>query len=499
MNRRYLVLHLPQLATDRLRQKEPDLADQPIATWTMQGNRRLLAGVDAPGTGLYVGQPLADAQAMEPRLVLRDADPEGDAAFLERLALWTLRFTPIAAVDSPDGLVLDVTGCTALFGGESAMLEQVADSLVRGGITARMAMAGITDVAGALARAGRDKLIVPPGGEAAVAAGLPLAALRLPVESQSGLHRLGLHRVSDLLKQPRGPLVRRFGRTLMDTLDALTGERPCSLTPIRPQPDFIENVNLLEPITTRPAIDTAVDALLERLCRQLDAAARGARTLTLRAFRVDRDVQEISVGTGLPTRTPHHLQRLFAHELERLEPDLGFERMTLEARVTNAMEAGQKTMVTTGTDTTDRDEALGQLIDRLSQRLPVWRLAPAESHWPERSCVRVGPFDDTAGRPPPSPLPAPVRLLKRPIPLMVLAEIPEGPPLRLRLDGTVHDIARADGPERIEPEWWHDAERRTGRDYYRVQLASGARLWVARIAAMRPDRPPRWFLHGYFA
>ena len=128
-DRRFLVLHLPRLATDRIRQKEPELAGTPIATWDTQGNRRLLTGVDAPGTTLHVGQALADAQAMHPALVLRPADPAADGAFLERLALWAMRFTPLAAVDPPDGLVLDVTGSTGLFGGEASLLAQVSSSL----------------------------------------------------------------------------------------------------------------------------------------------------------------------------------------------------------------------------------------------------------------------------------------------------------------------------------------------------------------------------------
>ncbi len=497
MSRRYLVLHLPRLATDRIRQREPNLAGVPIAAWAMQGNRRLLTGVDAPGTTLHVGQALADAQAMHPELVLRNADPDDDMTFLERLALWAIRFTPIAATDPPDGLVLDVTGCTGLFGGEPAMLARIGDSLAQGGVTARAVLAGIAEAGAALARAGRHQTIVPPGKDAASVAALPLDVLRLSPDCLAGLNRLGLHRIDDLLRQPRGPLARRFGRSLMDVLDALTGDRPRSLRPVRPPPDFSEAVNFLEPIVTRPAIDRALDALLEPLCRQLAAAGQGARAVTLRAFRVDRDVQEITIGTGLPTRTPDHLRRLFANELERLEPDLGFERMTLEATEANAMEAAQKFMATTGPEEASRDEALAQLIDRLSQRLPVWRLAPAESHWPERSVIRVGPFDPLAAAPPTSPLPAPVRLLKRPVPLMVLATVPNGPPLRLRLDGAVQDVARSDGPERIEPEWWHETDRRTGRDYYRVELVSGTRLWIGRIDSQRPDRPPRWFLHGY--
>jgi len=498
-DRRYLVLHLPLLATDRIRQCEPELSGRAIATWGAHANRRLLMGVDAPGTTLRPGQALADALAMHPDLVLRPADPSADMAFLERLALWALRFTPIAAGDPPDGLVLDVTGCTALFGGEQALLDRVSASLARSGITARAVIAGIVDAAGALARAGYQGRVVPPGDETAAVAALPLRAMRLPQECVVGLNQLGLQCIGQVARQPRAPLMRRFGRPLLDALDALTGDGPRALSPVRPPTEFVAAVDLLEPIVTRPAIDRALDVLLEKLCRMLTDTGLGAREVMLRAFRVDRDVQEITIGTGLPTRSPAHLRRLFANELERLEPDLGFERMTLEAGVTNAMMAMQAAMPAAGIDQVGKNEALAQLLDRLSQRLPVWRLAPGESHWPERSVVRVGPFNAVPPATRRSDLPAPVRLLQRPLALMVVALVPDGPPARLRLNGAVHEVAWSDGPERIEREWWHDAAVGPGRDYYRVELASGGRLWVGRAGTLRQDRPARWFLHGYLA
>jgi protein ImuB len=98
-----------------------------------------------------------------------------------------------------------------------------------------------------------------------------------------------------------------------------------------------------------------------------------------------------------------------------------------------------------------------------------------------------------------SDLPAPVRLLKRPLALLVVALVPDGPPARLRLNGVVHQVAWSDGPDRIEREWWRDAADSPGRDYYRVELTSGARLWVGRAGTLRQNRPARWFLHGYLA
>jgi protein ImuB len=214
--------------------------------------------------------------------------------------------------------------------------------------------------------------IISAGDEIAAIAPLPLGVLRLSNECLVGLHRLGLQRIGDLLRQPRGPPTRRFGRPLMDVLDGLTGDRPRTLSPVRPPPVFVAAINFLEPLVTRPAIDRALDTLLDPLCRELADAGQGAREVTLRAFRVDRDVQAITIGTGLPTRVPAHLRRLFTNELERLEPDLGFERVTLEAGIINDMAGSQNTMATTRPENATRTEALAQLLDRLSQRLSVW-------------------------------------------------------------------------------------------------------------------------------
>ena len=69
---------------------------------------------------------------------------------------------------------------------------------------------------------------------------------------------------------------------------------------------------------------------------------------------------------------------------------------------------------------------------------------------------------------------------------MVVAAVPDGPPARVRYDGAVHAVLWADGPDCLEPEWWREPEERPGRDYYRVALASGARLWIGRARLPAP-------------
>ncbi len=494
---RVLVLHLPTLATDRLRAAEPALRGQPLAVWATFGSRRVLSAVDAPGTRLHAGQALADAQAMHPELVLRPADPAADHALLERLALGALDLTPEVAVDPPDELVLGVAGSSGLFGGEAPLLARAVAMLAGEGVAPRAVIADGAGAAAALARAGHHGLVVPPGGARALVADLPPSVLRLPADVLLGLRRLGLGRLGDVLCQPRAPLARRFGPALLDALDALTGERPRPMSSVRLPAEFSVAADLLEPVLTRPGIDRAVARLLERLCHVLTEAGRGARRVTLRAHRVDGAVQALTIGTGLPTRTPAHLRRLFAEVLGRLQPELGFERMVLEAAETNPLGAGQEGLAPVAADPERTRAALGELLDRLGQRVAVWRLRPTDSHWPERAVRVVDAFARVPRARTWPGLPPPVRLLQRPVPLTVTAGVPDGPPARVLHEGAVHPVLWADGPDCREAEWWCEPDGRPGREYYRVALASGARLWMGRSPPVRPGQPPRWFLHGY--
>src|SRR3546814_1864154 len=72
--------------------------------------------------GLAPGMAAAHARALVTDLDVYDAAPEADRAWLDRLALHAVRhWTPTAAVSGSDGLWLDLTGTTHLFGGEARL------------------------------------------------------------------------------------------------------------------------------------------------------------------------------------------------------------------------------------------------------------------------------------------------------------------------------------------------------------------------------------------
>src|SRR6185312_9553409 len=182
MARRILSVWLPNWPITRLnRRSAPAPGEVRVTVEATHGVRRLVAvGAEGLEAGLRPGQVLTEARAICPALVPHDADPEGDATALAALADWCERYTPLAAPDPPDGLWLDITGCGHLFGGEEQLADALAARLLRDAIPYRLAIAGTTGAAWALARSplGQDFTSVAAGEERAALRHLPVAGLR---------------------------------------------------------------------------------------------------------------------------------------------------------------------------------------------------------------------------------------------------------------------------------------------------------------------------------
>lgn len=159
--RRVVSVWFPTFPTDRL-QRIGALPPEggPFITSTHDGRRRIVtaACAAAQAIGIIPDTPLASAQALVPGLGIIEAEPVADEAALTQLATWCLRYAPLVAVDAPDGICIDATGCMHLAGGEDALLKDLVARLKRAGFTARAAIAGTPGAAQAVARYG-------PGGK----------------------------------------------------------------------------------------------------------------------------------------------------------------------------------------------------------------------------------------------------------------------------------------------------------------------------------------------
>jgi protein ImuB len=495
--------------------------EQPDSAFALTQNERqtqILYAVcpQAAAFGLHKGMTLAEARAIKPDIYVEAAMPERDAQKLEELARWLVRYTPLVAVDGADAILLDVTGCPHLFGGEAMMLKAIRAQLAKAGIDAQIALAESRGAAWAFSH-------FHPGAHSAdsdttqhLLRNLPVRALRLDDATVRTLQRLGLKTVGLLSSLPRPALARRFRgmrskdvTALLARLDQVQGKAEEPISPLQPLPSWQVRQAFAEPVLHLETIEIALDTLVAELVALLAAAEEGVSRLVLSAFRVDGSVQQILIGTNRPSREKKHLLRLFQEKLDQLEADFGFDLLILAAYETSRLVPTQWG----GAQHSDEQSA-DELLDRLATRLgagAVVRLKHRESHVPERTQTLTHAGDDAlmweaslAGK-----APRPLRLLSRPESIDVMAEVPEGAPMRFRWRRKEHRVTKAEGPERIASEWWLNPEELT-RDYYRVEIEQGARFWLFRRGLYKipgvfsseqtaGGSQPSWFMHGFFA
>ncbi len=489
---------------------------------TAHGPRITAANDAGAAAGARAGMLLADARALCPELTAVPADPAGDLALLEKLALWAQRWGLWSAMDPPDGLLVDITGAAHLFGGEEALLADVGRAFAAQGFTARASLGPTAGSAWALSHFGRSGAILTADDDPLRLLGdLPVAALRLDADVLTVLRRLGIKRLGELAgvtgagdddaareAAARDALRRRFrnhrspAANPLLRLDQMLGRVPEPLLPVIARPMPMVQRRLAEPLRHRALLDRVVEDLAGDMVRALEARGEGARRLELALWRVDGEVLTRRIELAAATRESGHIMRLFASRLDDVDAGFGIETVQLRASWSEPLALAQADLDAAAEH---HGTALAACIDRLTVRLgpkAVTRPVARASHLPERA---------QAWQPPLDPVPAqqgafafhsrPLKLLERPEPIAVLYASPDGFPQRFRWRGTVREVVRVEGPERIAPEWWRERSTARLRDYYRIEDAAGARYWIYRrgIAGDGRGGVPDWFLQGLYA
>lgn len=523
--RRILSLWLPRLPTDRLKRQLSghgvalDDAHPCVVVARLNNALQILALNDAAaGIGLEIGLPLTNARAVCPDVQVFDADEAADMSLMEAIADWCDRFTPLVALDPPHGLLLDVSGCAHLFGGEAAMLRTVCESLARQGFIVNAAIGSTPVCARTMTRAARS-CIVPDGEEARAVAHLPVFALGADDAITRGLRRAGLKTIGDVASRAPHELAARFGAAFVNLLQQALGRADAPISPRKPLPDFMVEKRFPEPVATDNVIAAILSGLAQMLVGAMDKQGKGARRLEASFFRADGAVRTITVEAGRPVTKVNVMDRLFRERLDALadplDPGFGFDLIRLSASRVEIVVQEQRDFDTRAQD----NDEVAALIDRIAARIGGKRVVvhlPRDTHIPERAVIAAPAQQHLAAaaiaewpaRVESEPPLRPLRLFERPEEIKVTAAaVPDGPPPRFTWRRATHAVVRVEGPERIAMEWWRHQGEALTRDYFRIEDATGQRFWIYRDGlygsepATEKGEPvqPKWFVHGLFA
>ena len=496
------------------------------------------------GWGIRPGMPLAEARGLSTgihgevstALLTELYEPAADRAKLQSLALRCQTYSPLVAVEeseTPESLLLDITGCESHFGGEESLARKLWNELSAERYHTRIAIADTVGAAWAMAHFGVDAkrpvAVIPAGQHPGSLRPLPVAGLRLSARILETLQKLDLRVIGQVEKLPRSTLPSRFGKELLRRLDQAWGTIHELITPERLREPLSAVWNFDDLIQNRSSLELVVQELLGRILAQLNPRQAGIRELRC-DLRGTVDVLTLTLRLLHSSLDQKHLWDLLRLEWDRREAAClrsprtapqcftdGITTVRLEVSETAPLRIRQTTLFDLEPGRKE-GVAFQHFVERLSSRLgsqSVVRPQLVPDAQPESACE----YRAWTASSPPTPdqeinadwqaalaRTRPLRLLATPEPLRVLARvvvadassvgadaarIPHGLPDHLWWGNRQFQIARAWGPERIETGWWREADIR--RDYYRIETDHGDHLWIFRCL-----QTGGWFVHGAY-
>jgi len=322
---------------------------------------------------------------------------------------------------------------------------------------------------------------------------LPIEALFIDSAITDELDDLGVVTIGALLKLPQGMLIKRFGIKLIQRIDQLRGGIEWPLTYLEEKPQFIYSEHFTSPIRTHECFVNVANLLIEKALGHLVAHYFSLLSMTIWLTDTLKNTIEITISSSCPTNNFKHWCELLLLKAQDLSFNDGIDNIKLELTQFDRTKPQQSHF----SQQFEHHIQSSFITDKLRSRLgqdAVFHLRITERHMPEYGVMKDFVLTKKLDQAPRIKLPPrPLRLFERPIPINVIAMLPDNPPAKIMWKQHSFNILHAVGPERIENEWWSNINE-PYRDYFYIEDERGKRLWV-----YSSGEPKSWFIHGVFA
>lgn len=449
---------------------------------------------------------------------------------------WALRFTPHATVWENRTLLLEVSTTERIWGGRSGLLKEVlaawAQAMTCDGASIEKSPSPVWGcgstalIAQAVLQIGLTGRSLPKR----IPQDLPLNTLPGSEPDIETLEHMGCYTWGALQAMPRASVIRRFGSSLLRTLDQALGHLPHVHRWLELPEQFFLTVELAALAESADALLWSTSRCLTVLQDWLQARQQGALRIELLWHHDLRRVDglpipstgALQVGTAQPTQDVMHLRRLLSELLARTQLSAPVRQITLRL-LESAPAPHRSASLLSLHEGKDEDalsagEALHQMLERLSARLGAEQVQSSilhGDHRPERMqrwqpAAKV--IDTNATQPDPTGSHAPDAVLW---PTWLLDK-----PLQLSMENHrpyYHGVLRLlSGPHRLETGWWSGGnsiadeasppyQDRALRDYFVAHNNGIGLVWILRerfVPAPKDSQDsigePYWFLHGFF-
>lgn len=465
----WLCAYFPDLALESL---DLDLSQAVACQETVKVRPSLQAiSAAARQAGVESGMTPASALALCPNLTIHMLDSKAERLVLQNLAQAALDFSPWLSLDSPQCLLLEIRSCLRLFGGAESLREKLRQSLL--GLNHRpvIAISPSAEASLLLAKLGMEKLITDSQSLRSALGPLPIGALPLDDKTVRRLQRTGIRQLTDLWRLPRDGLARRYGKQLLQQMDALAGLDDSVFNAYQPAPSFYARRDMPAELEKLDHFFPAIAQLADEFAAFLLTGDNTALSLKLEILHHARPATWLELDFRAGSRDANHWLNLLHEKLERSPLPAPVIAIALSSEAIAPFQPERFTLFED--ETLGRDSEWQTLLDQLQARLghaALKQLGLQDDHRPE--C--------TVGEQAVKPIPA-QPLPERPLWLLASPQSMD-----------IRDLQLQTEIERIEAGWWDGAPVR--RDYRAARDQRGRKLWVFRDLSVGGS----WFLHGLF-
>jgi len=470
--------------------------------------------------GIRIGFGLTQCRVICPEIHVFEDTPDDDYKALIRLANWALRYSPACSLQANDpyySLLIDITGAAHLMDGEQNVLNDIINKFKLINIEAKAACADNSTSAWAFAfynKNAREGLILKGDIKDKIDI-LPISALRLEKTTQEQLYSLGLTRIGQLKSLPIKSLVKRFGAYLVRAINRIYGDEIEVINPVKEiVPDIIVH-HLNYSILNHECLELETNIAIDKFCSFMKKSNRGAKKIRICFFRVDGFTFEISAISANSNFNPKIWKQLIKYRLETVENKIdygfGIDQINIYIELCEIIKPQTTSLDENHSNKLQTEENINRLIERLSSKIGsenVSRFRLIDDYVPERAHKKQPAISNNTN----SNIAIfkekiiqqnrPLFLLKQPQEIDVIAEVPDGAPLRFIYRKRTYNVKSATSPERIVEPLNHRNTKfipinsKQLRDYYTIETDKGLRFFVFRRGLYGSATSPKWYIHG---
>lgn len=489
---RTACVNCPALPLQLLVRAHPDWQRQPVVVVDRDKPNGVIQWTNTAAREfrIFPGMRYAAGLALAPELRGGEIDPQtvAEAATAITRRLWD--FSPrIEPAPQEAGVFwADVSGMAIVYPSLSEWAGAVREDLRSVGIRATIAVGFSRFGSYAAARANRENIVfATPAEEQAHVDNVPMSHLRLQVNLQDTLHKLGIETIGQFLTLPERGLRKRFGAEAEALYQLAKGT---NWTPLQPVP-------LREPVTCTKMLDypesdcgrllAYLADMLRALLSELAEYHELLKALHWQFTLDNGDEEKGDVSPATPTADMNQILNLTRLHLEQRSFPSGVVELAARAmgqpitqRQTDLFQEAPRRNVEAAHRAFAKIRAELGNDSIVVARLHAGHLPEAQYRWealtelprPRPSAVSSAPLIRRIYRP---AIALPPRQRHEPDGWLI-AGVSEGP------------VEEVIGPQCITGGWWH---REVARSYYYVRTRSNRWFWIYHDTKRR-----RWFLQG---